>query len=415
MSKNYTLFTQFVDNILETEKGNDMRHLILISVLLTALQAQTLQELIQKALTSATSLAVIEKRIEKKKKNEKSADIFANPTLSIAKNTLPSDQAMSQATVTFGQKIYWWDKRKEKKNVARGDVEIERSKLQRAKVALVAAIKQQAYRVWEMQQLLKIVDEYMELTKASEELYESYSASEDMGKNHMGIMSAKLSLSELKIKKTRYEALLEAAKKRLSYLVNDEVRSVDVQLAVTELPHYDAKEFGVKNADLEIVRNELRKKDAAIELADTNNYPDVNLLATYAYRENFDDYMNFGISMSLPIYSKEDIELQKAKIAKLEAKRKEADVANLVLRSFEEQYALLKAQYRIYKIIKEETMPQIAHMLEISEAMIQNGTSLFEYIDILERKLKLDEQAVDAVTKFYTAKSKIEELRGDLK
>ncbi len=282
-------------------------------------------------------------------------------------------------------------------------------------MVLVARIKQQAYRVWELQQLLKIVDEYMELTKASEDLYKAYSASEDMGKNHMGIMSAKLSLSELKIKQTRYKALLEAAKKRLSYLVNDEVGSIELKLSITKLPHYDAKEFGAKNADLAMVRSELRKKDAAIKLADTDNYPDLNLLVTYAYRENFDDYMNFGISMSLPIYSKEDIALQKAKIEKLEAKSKEADMENRVLRSFEEQYVLLQAQYRIYKIIKEDTMPQIAHMLEISEAMIQNGTSLFEYIDILERKLKLDEQAIDAVTRFYIAKSKIEELRGDLK
>ena len=395
-----------------------MRHILSISALclfVVTLEAQSLQQLIRKALVSATSLSVIQKRIETKLQDETSADLFANPTLSVTRNTLPSDQAMSQTTVSAVQKIYWWGKRDEKEAVARGEVEIERAKLHRAKAALVASIKQQAYRVWELQQLLKIVDEYIALTKASEELYESYTASEDMGKNHMGIMSAQLSLSQLKIKKTRYKALLEAAKKRLSYLVNDEVRSVELQLSVTRLPHYDAKEFETKNTDLAVVRSELRKKDAAIELADTNNYPDLNLLATYAYREKFDDYMNFGISMSLPIYSKEDIELHKAKIEKLEAKSKEADVKNRVLRSFEEQYTLLQAQYRIYKIIKEETMPRIAHMLEISEAMIQNGTSLFEYIDILERKLGLDEQAIGAVTKFYIAKSKIEELRGDLK
>ena len=392
-----------------------MRVILLILLSFVTLWGQTLPALIDKALSQATSLAVIEKRIEAKKQDEESADLFANPTLIITKNTLPSDQAMSQSTVTLGQKLYWWGKRDEKEAVVKGEVEIERAKLQRAKVALVASIKQQAYRVWELQQLLKIVDEYIELTKASEELYEAYSASEDMGKNHMGIMSAKLSLSELRIKQTRYKALLEAAKKRLSYLVNDEVTSIELQLDISKLPHFDAKEFGERNADLAIVRNEIEKKSSAIELADTNNYPDLNLLATYAYRENFDDYMNFGISMSLPIYSKEDIELQKAKIERLEAKSKETDVENFVLRSFEEQYALLEAQYRIYKIIKEDTMPQIEHMLEISESMIQNGTSLFEYIDILERKLKLDEQAVDAVTKFYIAKSKIEELRGDLK
>ena len=230
----------------------------------------------------------------------------------------------------------------------------------------------------------------------------------------MGIMSAQLSLSELKIKKTRYKALLAAAKKRLSYLVGDDVVSVEIDLAISDLPHFDKKEFVAKNADLAIVRSQTRKKESAVELADTNNYPDINLLATYAHRENFDDYMNFGVSLSLPIYSKEEIDLQRAKISRLESKKEEADVENLTLRSFEEQYALLQAEYRIYKIIKEDTLPRIEHMLEISEAMIQSGMSLFEYIDVLERKLGLDEQAVDAVTKFYIAKSKIEELRGDL-
>ena len=392
-----------------------MRLFLIFFIFTVGIYAQTLPELVTKALLSATSLAVIQKRIEAKNQDKESADLFANPTLAITKNTLPSDQAMSQATVTLGQKIYWWGKRDEKTAVAREEVNVERAKLQRAKVALVAVVKQEAYKVWELQRLLKIVGEYMELTKASEELYEAYSASENRGRNHMGIMSAKLALSELKIKKIRYKALLEAAKKRLSYLVGDEVKSVEVQLAVKELPHYDKREFGAANADLKIVRKEIEKKESVIKLADTNNYPDFDLHATYAYRERFDNYMNFGVSMSLPIYSKEDIELQKAKIEKLEAKSRQTDMESFVLRSFEEQYTLLEAQYRIYKIIKEETMPQLEHMLEISEAMIQNGTSLFEYIDILERKLRLEEQAVDAVTKFYTAKSKIEELRGDLK
>lgn len=391
-----------------------MRYFLIGLILTTSLAAETLLELTQKALVSATSLAVIQKRIEVKKQDVESADLFANPTLAITKNTLPSDQAMSQATVTLGQKIYWWGKREEKEALAKGEVEIEKAKLKRARVALVGAIKRQAYKVWELQRLLAITQEYIELTKESEALYEAYTASDDMGKNHMGIMSAQLSLSELKIKRIRYEALLEAAMKRLSYLVGEEIKSVEIDLKITQLPKFDKREFAAKNADLAVVRSQTLKKESAVELAKTNNYPDFNLIATYAFRERFENYMNFGVSLSLPVYSKEDIELQKAKISKLESKSQEADVKTFVLYSFKEQYALLKAQYKIYRIIKEDTMPRIEHMLEISEAMIQNGTTLFEYIDILERKLKLDEQAVDAVARFYTAKSKIEELRGEM-
>lgn len=391
-----------------------MRGIFLFFACAVWLYAQTLQELIDKALVSATSLAVLEKKIEQKKVDEEIADLFENPTLALTKNTLPSNQAMSQTTVSVKQKIYWWGKREQKEKIATQAVLLEHAKLYRAKTALVATIKQQVYRIWELKRLLEIVTEYEALTKESEELYETYAASAEGG-NHMGIMSAKLSLSELKIKKTRYKALLEVAKKRVSYLVNEDVIHVEIDLKMGELPKYDKEEFVKKNAELGVVRSEIDKKESILKFADTQNYPDFDVLATYAHRERFDDYLNVGISLSLPIYSKEDKELQKAKIAKLEAQKREADVENALLHRFEEEYALLQAQYEIYKIIKKDTMPQIEHMLEISESMIQSGTSLFEYIGILERKLKLEEQAVDAVTKFYIAKSKIEELRGDLK
>lgn len=393
-----------------------MRKILILLVTISSLFAATLEQLIDKALANSTSLSVIEQKIEGKKQDVASADLFANPTLAFTKNTLPSDQAMSQSTVSFSQKIYWWGKRDQKADLAKSDVEVEKARLDAAKVKLVYAIKTQTYKIWEIEQLLKVVDEFIDLTKSSKELYEAYSSSDDMGKNHMGIMSAELSLSQLKIKKTKLESLHEAALKRLAYLVGSEVKSVEIELKLTSLPTYDdIKELVQTNPDLVVTKKEIEKKDFAITLADTQNYPDINLLASYAHREKFDDYMNFGVSLSLPIYSKEDIELQKTKIAKLETKKRKADTELFATEAFKEQYAILKAQFAIYNIIHKETMPKIEHMIEVSEAMIQNGTSLFEYIDILERKLNLEQDSIDAVARFYTAKAKIEELKGEMR
>ncbi len=102
-----------------------MRFLLLSCMFVIAvLEAQTLDELIDRGLHTATSLAMVEKRIEIKQQDVATADLFANPILAITKNTLPSNQAMSQATVTVGQKLYWWGKRDEKEAVAKGEVEI---------------------------------------------------------------------------------------------------------------------------------------------------------------------------------------------------------------------------------------------------------------------------------------------------
>ena len=80
-----------------------MRVVLLLATIFFSLDGATLYELIDKALQDAPSLEIIKHGIETKQQDVASADLFANPTLAITKNTLPSDQAMSQATVTLGQ------------------------------------------------------------------------------------------------------------------------------------------------------------------------------------------------------------------------------------------------------------------------------------------------------------------------
>ena len=375
--------------------------------------AQTLPELIQTALSDATSLAVIEQRIKSLKQESEIADSFANPILSVTTNTLEKREKMHQSLFGIRQKIYFYGKRDAKKKIANEEVDVAIAKLQEAKVELVYNIKAQAYRVWEIKALLRVVQAYIALTQESKKLYEGYSASDAMGRNHMGIMSAELSLSELKIKQTKLQALMRAATKRLEYLVGKKIDSLEINLHITALPS-PPKSSSVhqSNPKLHTLRQEIQKATFRADLAHLQNYPDVDVYAAYAYRERYNDYLSFGISLPLPIYGSEDVLEQKAKIDTLKAKAKEYDTAYFIDKKIEELYAILQSHYRIYTIIHDETMPQIEHMLEVSASMIQNGRSLFEYIDVLERKLKLQEQAIDAVAKFYTTKAQIDALKG---
>ncbi len=393
-----------------------MRVVIVFILFLSHVYAQTLDILIDQALRHTTSLEVIKKRIEVYEKETLIADNFANPVVALTTNTLDSGEKMSQTVLSLRQKIYFCGKREEQEAIAKQDVVLERAKLQKAKVALVYRIKVEVYRIWEIKHLIGVTNEYIDLTEETKRLYESYTASDEIGKSHMGLMSAELSLSELKIKKTKLEALEEAAYKRLSYLVGEEVGSVSISLDITNLPSLAnyARDIA-RNADLVVVAEELERQKRKTKLADTQNYPDIDLIASYAHRENFDDYMNFGFSISLPMYGKEDVLEEKAKVEELQTQAKRKDIENFVDNKIKEQYAILKAQYWIYKIITEETMPQILHMLELSESMLSSGASLFEYIDILERKLRLDEQRIESVAKFYSAQAKIEELKGELR
>jgi outer membrane protein TolC len=129
---------------------------LLISFLLASVSfGLTLEEVINSSLAKNPSLEVINARLEANKQNIKIANNFKNPELSVTKNTLDDSQAMSQTVLTFKQKIPFWDKRSADKDIAAADQKLLAEKLNAAKAKLVQKIKNEAYTIWELQQLYK--------------------------------------------------------------------------------------------------------------------------------------------------------------------------------------------------------------------------------------------------------------------
>jgi outer membrane protein TolC len=380
----------------------------------SSLQAISLNEIVDISLAKSPSLESINARLEANKQNIDIANQFSNPEILLTKNSIDSSQAMSQTTLTLKQEIPYYSKLDKKQDVAIAEDKLLEEKLRKAKVDLVERIKNEAYTIWELRELREIIDEYIILTKRNINLYESYTSVSD--NQHMGIMKAELSLSELKIQKTSIDSQIDSAYARLSYLASFEVNNLDIDLKIQYKPELQKlKEFLKNNPDIALKDKEILKQNAKLNLADINNYPDFNLILGYAYRENFDNYLNFGVGISLPIYGTEDSKEEEVRAILLSKRSEKSDVEILIESKLKSYYAQMLSAYNIYHIIQDEALPQVAHMFDLSSSSISTGSDLFKYIDVLFQKLSLEQKSITAVANYKKAEAKILQLAGEMK
>ena len=75
-------------------------------------------------------------------------------------------------------------------------------------------------------------------------------------------------------------------------------------------------------------------------------------------------------------------------------------------------YAELEDAYAIYRIINDESMPQLEHMFQLTSASVKSGQDLFVYIDLLKQKLALDEQLIKAIMRFNMTEASLDAMTG---
>lgn len=390
------------------------RLFLLLIICLTQVSAYGLNEIITMALKQNNSLESIDHRISASNSKVNASNTFANPVLAYNIDTLGDKEKMSKQTLSINQKVYFYGKRDSKKDVEMARAKVLDQSLLQAKVNLVNAIKNQAYKIWELEELYKIILKYEELTKQNIELSQSYTTTSS--DQHMGIMSAELTLSNLRIQKSSLSAQIKSSYLRLSYLTSFRVDKLDLHITMGELPDIDSLKVNlVNNKTLSVREREIQESKAKANSLNLDNYPDINLLASYSFRKNFDDYATFGIGMNLPIYGAEDYKSEGAKAMVLSAKSLKKDTKIAIDSEFKSVYEHMKSQYEIYHIIHDEAISQLDHMFELIDSSISTGGDLFKYIDILVQKLELEQKSIKAIAQYNIAAAKISALSGEIK
>jgi len=395
-----------------------LKVLSLLLFSMVSLSATSLGNLIENALLNHPSLQVIKERILSTDKSILLSRKFSNPKFTFSINDIQLDdlnnrsiERMQSSAITLEQKLPYFGKLDAKEQSARAIKEIQKLSLEDAKALLVSKIKQSVYRVWELKTLHKIICKFEELTQQSIDLSTAYTAT--TSNQHMGIMSATMSLSDLRIKKNRLLQAMEAQYARLSYLSAKEVFDVEIELSMPRL--FSLKELTKKlenNFTIKAQESSVKEAEAVLKLRDLEHYPDPTIKAGYFYRSSFEDYFSLMVGVPLPIYGNEKLKSQKQRKKLLERQSALKNSENKIRSELEAHYAYMRQAHITYTILTKESMPQIEHMFELSSSTITAGGDLFKYIDLIKQELRLEEQSISAVAEFYKHNASIGALLG---
>ncbi|OIP55983.1 MAG: hypothetical protein AUK54_02885 [Helicobacteraceae bacterium CG2_30_36_10] len=395
--------------------------LYLLFLLPLSLLGVELSTLIEYAKNNHTSLKTLQQRVSAVDNEYAISRNFADPVISLSLSDIqfkdPTNRSlepMQYSAISFAQRIPYFGKR----DANSAKVEAKKEKisltLDALKVKLVEGIKITAYSIWQIEEELSITKKYMQLTRQNIELYSALSSTDS--KSHMSIMSAEMALSELKIKKSRLESALSGFYKKLSYLCAVEVKNIELVMAVQkpkDISFYTQTQS--QNLSYKVKEATLKEADEDIKVKELASYIDPVVQLGYYHREAFEDYANIGISFSLPIYSTQKSQTQISRKLALASQAELSDFENLLEAEIAQSYAKLESSYKIYDIIQNQSMPQIEHMFELSSSSIKSGEELFLYIDLLVKKLSLDEKNIATIADYYRELATLDALIGETK
>jgi len=389
-----------------------LRVLIIISLLFQNIFAYTLNEIIDISLNENIYLKSIDDKLKANIYNIENSNNYENPELFMYGNTINSNEPMNNKSIGFKQKIDIWDKLSLNKNLNISLNKLDELKLKDSKIKLVYKIKSTAYSIWKVKEEIKIINKYLLLAEKSKLLFKRYSITSN---KQMGIISTELTISNLKVKKIKKEKEKEKLFYLLNYLTNKRIDKLNINLIVEKELSKIYNEKIISNPLLSSFQEKIKYQNIVIEKKKLDYYPDLNINASYSYRENFDDYGTIGFSIKLPIYGTEKSKIEENKIL-LTMKSKEYNDFYLYLKSEKLKYnEEMKSSFDIYNILNNENTYSINQMFDLSIKKISTGESLFRYIDILKQKLDLEKQIINAIFDYNLSKAKIEKILGKIK
>ncbi|MDO8453099.1 MAG: hypothetical protein Q7S59_00840 [Sulfurimonas sp.] len=91
-----------------------------------------------------------------------------------------------------------------------------------------------------------------------------------------------------------------------------------------------------------------------------------------------------------------------------------SDFKNFLSAEVEDTYSRLQYFYKTYNIIYNDSLPQLVHMFDLTSSSIENGSDLFVYIELLQKKLALEEQGIEAAVSYYKTLASLEAMIGEI-
>ena len=393
--------------------------LFIFLLLAALLQADNLDSIVAYGIGHNTSLKSLQERLLAVENEKAVSRNFSNPDLSFTVNDIQfgdptnfSLEPMQFTAVNIKQKIPYFGKR----DAAEAKVESKRNfldmSLEDLKVQLVKEIKITAFSIWETQKEAEILDATIEISNQNISLDEAYTSTSN--DTQLALMSAKLSLSELKIERSSLRSLKNSLYKRLSYLAGEKIDQIDLSLTIDKLSYLAAYEEILNDSSaLHVKSAELGIEKANLHIQELSSDIDPYIQAGYYHRENHPDYASFTIGASLPLYGSEKQLQEEARKLVLAKSYEQSDLKEKLNSQIAELYEKMQNDYKVYTIIKDESLPQMEHLLDILNSSLKTGDTLLSYTQMLQKKLNLDTKLIQTIADFHKTKAQLDALTGE--
>jgi len=336
----------------------------------------------------ATEIQAIEKEVDLSK-------IWENPMLSLGVNDiflsepLTRNQEMQNEAISLSQKIPLGGKLDIKESIALQDVAIKRLELQTKKLEMqqeIATLEQTYVRI---NQDLALVAKY---EKILEDLKNAHLAYNTTSAHYVDTLNNTILQKNLSIEK---KTLLK------------EKASIDRKLEsilATSMPEWHAKEgllsYGLSDEEkrlekapkLQLQNLQSTKELLNLRYEKATKIPDVTVSIGYNRRQGRDDYAFLGFEIPLPIYGKENLSIQKAKLTHSASEQNVLNTQKQLL--FELKDELLNKELQYDKIaLSKEVLYENQKMYEVlqSTALSQND-ALLGLLNVLTQMLEAQKQ-----------------------
>ena len=397
-----------------------MRILLMSVLILYMVQAQNITQLIHSALQKHPSLQTIQQRISAMDEKILLSQKLENPDVSLSINDIQFNkplhrdlEPMQYQAVQFKQKFPWFGKLDAHKTYVQTQKKIILHSLDVAKVTLAENIRITAYSIKELESRIKIVKNYIDVAQQNIKLYTSYASTDT--KSHTNSMNASLLLTKVNIKLAHYKALLKSQKAKLKYLTQEDINHLQVSLSMQKpksLHYYLSRIEHNPNYHIYLSKKERALANQTVQ--ELNSMPDPYVKAGYFNREGYRDYTTITIGASIPLYGSEKLKSEVARKEVLASSSASLDYKSTLYEKIETLYAKLTEAHTIYTIIHTQTLPQLEHMFELTQASIQQGGDLFAYTNLLEQKLDLEEQSISIQAQYRKTQAKLKALIGEI-
>lgn len=352
-------------------------------------------ELVSLAYSHNHELKALENEILAIEKEVDLSKIWENPMLSLGVNDiflsepLKRNQEMQNEAISLSQKIPLGGKLDIKESIALQDVAIKRLELQTKKLEMqqeIATLEQTYVRIT---QDLALVAKY---EKILEDLKNAHLAYNTTSAHYADTLNNTILQKNLSIEK---KTLLK------------EKASIDRKLEsilATSMPEWHAKEgllsYGLSDEEkrlekapkLQLQNLQSTKELLNLRYEKATKIPDVTISLGYNRRQGRDDYAFLGFEIPLPIYGKENLSIQKAKLTHSASEQSVLNTQKQLL--FELKDELLNKELQYDKIaLSKEVLHENEKMYEVlqSTALSQND-ALLSLLNVLSQMLEAQKQ-----------------------